>query len=1062
MVAEVDLRILVDLAIGQARRDLATLEKDFTNALGRIHASKGNIDLISNEDLNRANEFLRKIIQVNSIEDRMEKTRNREVTARSRISQLAQQSGEREEQRQKRMLADAEKAARLGGAKFGFQTQVGNAAIMSDITSAVRGMPTPALTGGLGVFGAAPRLADSSAIIAGMASRAGIAASAIQRVAQEGDKAAGSMQRLGTQGKFSIRVLEAFVLYRGFVFLEQSIMGSVRAMMDLDRSVSRVLTQLPNFGQGMRGVVGREILATAKETGLAFADVADALYQVTSAGISGQAAFDAMNLSAKAAVAGGTTVANAFNSALSQMSAFRLETEDLSGIYDKQFNLIKRGIFSYEQLTTVVGITGDAFYQAGQSLETANAALAAVSETFTGPQLTRGATALRNLVLAVAEKPDEFRKLGVETRDASGEIRDLIPILESLDKALGSMTTGAKAEALKEILPDIRQRQGAVALLGSMDSLRRNYVEQKLALGDLDRAYKVVHGDIRAQTDILKTNIQSGFKPLAGLVGMTFEGINKLDQLMPGFTSNLIGTTAAVTGLAIAWQYLNQTVSIGSGAAAQQMSRMAAMKKFMGSTAFRYGGAAVIGAGIGGAAGSGGGGPGSAIAGILGGAASGAAFGIGGGAAGIGIGAAVGAGTALLSYAISAWRSSAEETGVTFAESFTSELKSRSGDVGGALAAAFAAATDTNVKSSLDSFREAAAQGTVYTSFTPKGTGSVSDTFREEDVQRILEQIKRTGSVTMVNNTPAGRGRESTITSEEQLRVITGNRRPGDFSFMLSEPIGEAVRRGFDKATGAKGEITSNEQLVRLQAAKAGVEPDQLRSSLIKESVQDALEEALPGNTTAQLIVQNLFGDQGDVARLDEFLRILETDGVDAAIDFAVGMREGADVLEQVQSVWELSANSFEDALSHAADVIRNGLVESAGYTADELEMLGEEFADLNRVVKKVGLIKELEGIGQFLFDDPNFQLQSLRESLLNEARMGGNTIKSLLTEDGGKGLLGLIDTLIETGDVNVDQSTNNNIVIRISGGTDLDTLKAAEAADAILRELNNAQRGTR
>lgn len=1027
MVAEVDLRILVDLAIGQARRDLATLEKDFAGALSRIHASKGNIDLISNEDLNRANEFLRKIIQVNSIEDRMEKTRNREVTARSRISTLVQQSGEREEQRQKRMLADAEKAARLGGAKFGFQTQVGNAAIMSDITSAVRGMPTPALTGGLGVFGSSPRLADSNAIIAGMAARAGVAANAVQRITQEGDKAAGAMQRLGTQGKFSIRVLEAFVLYRGFVFLEQSIMGSVRAMMDLDRGVSRVMTQLPNFGQGMRGAITREILDTAKETGLAFDEVADALYQIASAGISGKAAFDALELSAKAAVAGGTNISNAFNSALAQMSAFRLGVEDLDDIYDKQFNLIKRGIFSYEQLTTVVGITADSFYQAGQSLETANAALAAVSETFTGPQLARGATSLRNLVLAVADKPDEFRKLGVETRNANGEIRDLISILEDLDSSLGSLSTGDRAEALKDILPDIRQRQGAVALLGSMDSLKRNYIEQRLALGDLDRAYKVVHGDIRSQTDILKTNIQSGFKPLAGLVGLTFEGINKMDKLMPGFTSNLIGTTAAVTGLAIAWQYLNQTVSMsGANGITQQVSRLTALQGFLKSSAFRYGGAAVIGAGIGGAAGSHGASAGSAIGGILGGAASGAAFGIGGGAPGIAIGAAIGGITSALSYGISAWRDSmakaSQEGGRTFADAFAEALKDNKGELASSLAEAFDASRAVQQRSAVNEF------------LGQMGANNIGPLTWSPNVPDVA------------GGTSATRVRPLGAQDRIDPRVV----------FEASRAAALSAREEFNKPEN----LAAIEFYVR-QQQRAGVAIDQgqFTDAARRQYVENAVTQSFPREApeaARQFAIQMLDAVDNTEAWNAAFEALVQGD-LPAFYDALNNMTDAA---VEVARVWELSSNTFEDSLMHAADVIRNGVADSAGYTADELEMLGEEFADLNRVVKKIGLVKELEGIGQFLFDDPNFQLNDLRERLLTDARLGGQGIKDLLNDP--EGLLKLVDTLIEFGDVNVDQSTNNNIVVRISGGTDLDTLKAAEVADSIIRELDKAKQAGR
>lgn len=1018
MVAEVDLRILVDLAMGRVRKDLADMEREFARSMERIRGSGGKLELVSQSDLQNADALLRKANQFLSIQER--------------LSRLMAKTG-----------------------PFGVPRVVDDAAVMRDITSAVRGMPQPRLAGGMGVFGPQMGQAEGLALVTQMAQKAGLAAPQIERVHQATDKAARSMQSLATQGKFAVRVLEAFVLYRGFVFLEQSIIGSVRAMMDLDRGVSRVLTQLPNFGEGMRGAVSREILDVAKETGIAFTDVADALCQVTSAGIDGKAAFDALELSAKASVAGGTSIANAFNSALAQMSAFHMGVDDLNEIFDKQFNLVKRGIFSYEQLTTVVGITAESFYQAGQSLDTANAALAAVSETFTGPQLARGATALRNLVLAVAEKPDAFRRLGVETRDTTGNIRSLIPILEELKGSLDAMPTGERAEVLKDILPDIRQRAGALALLANMDALKRNYVEQRLALGDLDRAYDVVHGDIRAQTDVLKTNIQSGFKPLAFAIGLTVEGVNKLDKMMPGFTSNLIGTTAAVTGLAIAWQYLNQSVMMGTGAGAQQVRRLDALKGFLKSPAFRYGAAGVIGAGVGsGVQSRFDSSPGSFFGAVGGGAATGAAFGaIGGGAPGAGIGAAIGGLTSALSFGISAWRDSMEDTskqgGVTFAEAFAESLKANKGELATSLAEAF------------DASRAVQQQNAINTYLATIGGPTAAQTMQfEAERQRLM-----------------GMGPGDSANVPDVIGGTSSTRyKPPEFFANIPAAVdprvaaAEQQRAGFEAARlaaiAAREEFNSPENLANIEfyvreQNRAGVATDltQFTDDARRQFVENAMVNAFPAGSpqaAGQFAVQ--MADAVD--NLDAWnaaLEALVAGDLPAFYDALNSMSEAA---LELTRVWELSANTFEDSLMHAADVIRNGVAESAGYTADELEMLAEEFADLNRVVKKVGLIKELEGIGQFLFDDPNFQLNELRKQLLNDARLGGQQIRDLLNDP--QGLLKLVDTLIEFGDVNVDQSNNNNIVIRISGGTNLDTLKAAEIGDAILRELTNAQRANR
>ena len=150
---------------------------------------------------------------------------------------------------------------------------------------------------------------------------------------------------------------------------------------------------------------------------------------------------------------------------------------------------MRRVSCNYHQRSTVVGITSEAFEQAGQSIETQNAALAGISEVFTGPQLQRGATALRSVVQTISNTPEKLNAIGVSVLDVKGNFRDLVPILEDVKTKFAGMTEGQRAAALHALAPDKKQQACREPLLKVLPVVKRNYIEQKPALGDVDKAF---------------------------------------------------------------------------------------------------------------------------------------------------------------------------------------------------------------------------------------------------------------------------------------------------------------------------------------------------------------------------------------------------------------------------------------------------------------------------------------------------------------------------------------------------------------------------------------------
>ncbi len=343
-------------------------------------------------------------------------------------------------------------------------------------------------------------------------------------------------------------VVSAFLLYRGFSFLTSQTSEFFKELVGVQHQVALIQTQLNDTGKDFRPMLTQNILRIAGETGVAMETLAKAEYQVTSANIKVADSFEILELSAKAAVAGGLKdVDLAFNSALSQANVFG---ESFAEIYDKQFQVLKRGIFNYEQFATVVGTLSEAFASMGQDVETANASLAAISQVFTGAQLERGATGLRNAILRISEAPEDFEALGVSVTDAAGNFRNFLAIAKDLKVALDGMGQRQRMTVLKNLFPDERERRGIGAFLGQLDKAEQFLVEQHFAADGLNEAYETVNDSLQTQANMFRNDLVPAMQPFVDMAGVLLGVFNGMDAVLPGLNKNLLttATVAAVIG----------------------------------------------------------------------------------------------------------------------------------------------------------------------------------------------------------------------------------------------------------------------------------------------------------------------------------------------------------------------------------------------------------------------------------------------------------------------------------------------------------------------------------
>ena len=205
----------------------------------------------------------------------------------------------------------------------------------------------------------------------------------------------------------------------------------------------------------------------ADETGLTYAEVAAALFDVASAGFEGEEAVDAIRAAAQAAVPAGIDLATAFNAIATAQNNFGITSEEAA---DKLVKIadVTRGTLA--NVSQALGRIAPTASSVGISLDEVGAAFASITNK--GESAEEASTLLFNAINKFLAPSKEAAKilsqLGVETGDAAFHTQTLTDKLEIVARAAA---TGS-AELSKVF--DIRAGRAIRAITSDMDGFREN------------------------------------------------------------------------------------------------------------------------------------------------------------------------------------------------------------------------------------------------------------------------------------------------------------------------------------------------------------------------------------------------------------------------------------------------------------------------------------------------------------------------------------------------------------------------------------------------------------
>lgn len=210
--------------------------------------------------------------------------------------------------------------------------------------------------------------------------------------------------------------------------------------MEFETSMSKIIG-LVGIAEDEVKAMESSVLALAGQTAKAPRELADGLFVLTSAGLRGQDALDALEFSAKAGAAGLGEVNDIARAVAGAMNAYGTEVVDAASATDVIVATARAGNFETSQFAGALGRVLPFAVQAGASLEDLGGAVALLTRT--NGDAAQSITQVQALFRAFVVPTEEAKKALADVGLSAGDMRraiaeDGLPAaLQMLDEALG-------------------------------------------------------------------------------------------------------------------------------------------------------------------------------------------------------------------------------------------------------------------------------------------------------------------------------------------------------------------------------------------------------------------------------------------------------------------------------------------------------------------------------------------------------------------------------------------------------------------------------------------------
>jgi TP901 family phage tail tape measure protein len=291
--------------------------------------------------------------------------------------------------------------------------------------------------------------------------------------------------------------------------------NSTDMAVEFDNSIAKVQTQLDKT-VGSQKDLGDAVKRTAAEVAVPIDQMTAAFYDIfSSMEVTIPQAESLLKSFSKEAVAGQVDLQAASRATIGILNGFHMKVEDVTRVQDVQFQLVRKGVGTYEEFSKVLGRATPSAARAGQSVETLAGMLAYLTRNGLSAAMASATAGRAFDAFANPKVVSRLEAMGVSIKNAAGEFRPMAEVIVDLQKKLGNLTGPERAAALQKlfagaggtiqarrfydmVLKDAQSVDQFVGLVGDMNNAQG-------AFGD---AYKIMSDTTASRSQLLKNQWQ--------------------------------------------------------------------------------------------------------------------------------------------------------------------------------------------------------------------------------------------------------------------------------------------------------------------------------------------------------------------------------------------------------------------------------------------------------------------------------------------------------------------------------------------------------------------------
>lgn len=345
----------------------------------------------------------------------------------------------------------------------------------------------------------------------------------------------------------------------------------IRQVEEFGNVVSQVGGYLQIDGERLENM--RELaLYVGKETQYSATEAAEAMAELAKGGLTdAQIAAGALDATMQLAAAGQMDFASAAKTTSQAIHAFQLEADDATTVADALAGAATNSVATVEGLSNGFAYAASWARNAGWDINEVSGALALLSNY--GIDAEMAGTALRNFMLRLAAPTDKaaglMKDLGIEVRDANGNMKSAVDVVDELNIALAGLSNDERDSIINTIF-GVRGANAALALMDAGSQELQKYIGYTMDVGAAARMAQAQMGDLgwaleymRGEAETAAVNFGSALEPTLIEIANTIEDLlSWFNQLTDSEREQIANTALMVVGIGPFLSIMGRVISV--------------------------------------------------------------------------------------------------------------------------------------------------------------------------------------------------------------------------------------------------------------------------------------------------------------------------------------------------------------------------------------------------------------------------------------------------------------------------------------------------------------------